>query len=67
MAIPEAPAQWYVRPMTGNEGTRFADDDPEYATDAAAEIDVEVVEFEVADPQSVPADTGDSGSAGGAG
>ena len=49
--------------MTGNEGTRFADDDPEYATDAAAEIDVEVVEFEAADPQSVPADIGDSGSA----
>jgi hypothetical protein len=56
--------------MTGNERARFADDDPDYATDAAAEIDVEVVEFEVAEPQSVPADTGDSGTAappGGAG
>jgi hypothetical protein len=49
--------------MTGSEGAIFADDDPEYATDAAAEIDVEVVEFEVADPQTVPADQGDSGTA----
>jgi hypothetical protein len=49
--------------MTGNEDARFADDDPEYATDAAAEIDVEVIEFEVADPQSVPSDVGDAGSA----
>jgi hypothetical protein len=49
--------------MTGNEEARFADDDPEYATDAAAEIDVEVVEFVAEDPQNVPADTGDSGTA----
>jgi len=56
-------AYWYVRLMTGNEGVRFADQDPEYATDAAAEIDVEVVEFVAADPQNVPADMGDSGTA----
>ena len=49
--------------MTGNEGARFADADPEYATDAAAEIDVEVVEFAAEDPQNVPADMGDSGTA----
>jgi hypothetical protein len=49
--------------MTGNEDVRFADQDPEYATDAAAEIDVEVVEFAAADPQTVPADLGDSGTA----
>jgi hypothetical protein len=49
--------------VTGNEGTRFADDDPEYATDAAAEIDVEAAEFVAADPQIVPADLGDSGTA----
>jgi hypothetical protein len=49
--------------MTGNEGARFADADPEYATDAAAEIDVEVVEFAAEDPQNVPADLGDSGTA----
>ena len=49
--------------MTGNEDVRFADDDPEYATDAAAEIDVEVAAFEEDDPQNVPADIGDSGTA----
>ena len=49
--------------MTGNEGSRFADDDPEYATDAAAEIDVEVTGSEAEDPQNVPADVGDSGTA----
>jgi hypothetical protein len=46
-----------------DEDVRFADDDPEYATDAAAEIDVEVVAFEEQDPQNVPADRGDSGTA----
>ena len=56
-------ACWYVRLMTGNEVARFADADPEYATDAAAEIDVEVVEFVAEDPQNVPADMGDSGTA----
>jgi hypothetical protein len=49
--------------MTGTERARFADADPEYATDAAAEIDVEVVEFEADDPANVPADLGDSGTA----
>jgi hypothetical protein len=49
--------------MTGNEDVRFADDDPEYATDAAAEIDVEVIPFEEDNPQNVPADMGDSGTA----
>jgi hypothetical protein len=49
--------------VTENESFRYADDDPEYATDAAAEIDVEVVEFEAADPQTVPADLGDAGTA----
>jgi len=49
--------------MTGNEDVRFADDDPEYATDAAAGIDVEVVASGEEDPQDVPADMGDPGSA----
>jgi hypothetical protein len=49
--------------MSENAGSRFADDDPEYATDAAAEIDVEVVEFEPDDPASLPKDQGDSGNA----
>ena len=49
--------------MTGNEGGRFADDDPEYASDAAAEIDVEAPGFAEEDPQNVPTDIGDSGTA----
>ena len=49
--------------MIGNEEVRFADDDPEYATDAAAEIDAEVIALEEDDPQTVPADRGDSGTA----
>jgi hypothetical protein len=49
--------------MTGDEAAGFVDDDPEYATDAAAEIDVEAAGFEVADPRDVPADVGDSGTA----
>jgi hypothetical protein len=49
--------------MTGNGDVRFADDDPEYATDAAAEIDLEMVAAEEEDPQNVPADMGDSGTA----
>jgi hypothetical protein len=48
---------------TGNRGPRFADDDPEYATDAAAEIDVEVTGLVAENPQNVPADLGDSGTA----
>jgi hypothetical protein len=49
--------------MTGNEDAGFADDDPEYATDAAAEIDVEAAAFGAEDPRNVPADRGDSGTA----
>jgi hypothetical protein len=49
--------------MTEGGGSSFADDDPEYATDAAAEIDVEVVEFVPDDPASLPQDQGDSGNA----
>jgi hypothetical protein len=49
--------------MAGNAGSKFADDNPEYATDAAAEIDVEVLGFEPDDPENVPKDQGDSGGA----
>ena len=49
--------------MTGDKGARFADEDPEYATDAAAEIDVEVTGSAPEDPKNVPADKGDSGTA----
>ena len=54
---------WYGRLMTGNESVRYADDDPEYDTDAAAEIDVEVVAFQVDDAKMIPADVGDSKTA----
>ena len=49
--------------MTGDKDVRFADDDPEYASDAAAEIDVEAPGFAEEDPQNVPTDMGDSGTA----
>jgi hypothetical protein len=45
--------------MTGDEGAGFADDDQEYATNAAAEIDAEVAASGEEDPQNVPADRGD--------
>ncbi len=53
----------YGRLMGGNVGDVFADDDPEYAGDAAAEVDAEVVEFVPEDPRKVPPDQGDSGNA----
>ena len=49
--------------MGGNVGDVFADDDPEYAGDAAAEKDAEVVGLEPDDPKTVPPDQGDSGNA----
>jgi hypothetical protein len=49
--------------MSENAASGYADSDPEYATDAAAEIDVEVVEFEPDDPAILPKDQGDSGTA----
>jgi hypothetical protein len=65
-AIPGAgdgPQSCYGRPMSENAASGYADSDPEYATDAAAEIDVEVVEFEPDDPAILPKDQGDSGTA----
>jgi hypothetical protein len=53
----------YGRLMAENTRDHYADDDPEYATDAAAEIDCEEVEFETDDPKAMPKDQGDSGSA----
>jgi hypothetical protein len=40
---------------------QFADDDPEYETDAAADDDVEVAELIPSDPKDVPKDEGDIG------
>jgi hypothetical protein len=41
----------------------FADDDPEYEGDATADIDLEVAELELTDPEDVPEDEGDAGTA----
>jgi|HubBroStandDraft_5_1064220.scaffolds.fasta_scaffold1184624_1 hypothetical protein len=49
--------------MTGNKEVRFADEDLEYATDAAAEVDAEQAGFDITPPADVPADLGDSGTA----
>jgi hypothetical protein len=50
--------------MAGNVGNEFADDDPEYATDAAAEVDAEAAEFDTDDSKKMPKDLGDLGQAG---
>jgi len=44
-------------------GERFADADPEYAFDAADDIDVEEVDVELRDPKTRTEDKGDIGSA----
>ena len=48
--------------MAENVG-QFADDAPEYETDAAADDDVEVAELVPTDPKDVPKDEGDIGHA----
>jgi hypothetical protein len=42
---------------------RFADADPEYAHDAADDIDAEAIEVEPRDPKTRTEDQGDIGSA----
>jgi len=39
----------------------YADDDPEYDADAAADVDLEVVQL--TDPAEIPEDEGDAGTA----
>jgi len=41
----------------------YADDDPEYDADAAADVDLEVAELQLTDPAEIPEDEGDAGSA----
>jgi hypothetical protein len=48
--------------VTENIG-EYADDDPEYEADAAADIDLEVAELPLADPKEIPKDEGDAGTA----
>ena len=45
------------------ETPEYADDDPEYEDDAAADADLEVAEFELTDPEEIPEDEGDAGTA----
>jgi hypothetical protein len=47
--------------MPGND--RIVDDDPEYANDAEADREAEIVGLEPDDPRNVPPDEGDSGNA----
>ncbi len=49
--------------MTENTGERFADADPEYALDAADDIDLEVAALEATPPDKMPKDRGDPGVA----
>jgi hypothetical protein len=43
---------------------QFADDDPEYESDAAADDDAEVAALVPTDPKDVPKDEGDAGEVG---
>jgi hypothetical protein len=61
LAIAHPYALSYGLLMLGSE--RFVDDDPEYAADAAADREAEIVGFQPDDPRNVPPDEGDSGNA----
>jgi hypothetical protein len=41
---------------------RFADADPEYASDAADDIELDLADLEPADPKKMPKDLGDPGA-----
>jgi len=45
------------------ETDRFVDDDPDYADDAEADREAEIVDLEPDDPRTLPPDLGDSGNA----
>jgi hypothetical protein len=45
------------------ETDRFVDDDPDYANDAEADREDEILDMEPDDPRTVPPDQGDSGNA----
>jgi hypothetical protein len=50
--------------MAGNVGNDSVDDDPEYGTDAVADIDAEAFGFEPTDPAQMPKPQGDAGERG---
>lgn len=45
--------------MDERSGERFADDDPEYARDAADDVELDLAEVEPDDPTKIPKDEGD--------
>jgi hypothetical protein len=49
--------------MAENLGEQFADDDPEYLADPAADVDLDLAELVPTDPKDVPKDEGDAGTA----
>jgi len=49
--------------MEAETGERFADAEPEYATDAADDVDIEATDLQPTDPKDMPEDQGDIGSA----
>jgi hypothetical protein len=58
------PAPTYARPaIVENPHETYADDDPEYETDHAADPDDELSELRPSDPATMPPDEGDVGHA----
>lgn len=49
--------------MVEKFGLEFADDDPEYLADPAADVDLDLAELRPTDPKDVPKDEGDAGHA----
>lgn len=47
--------------MGQSTGERYADSDPEYAMDAADDIELDLADLEPADPKKMPKDQGDIG------
>lgn len=47
--------------MEQNIGERYADADPEYALDAADDVELDLAELEPDDPKEIPEDEGDIG------
>jgi hypothetical protein len=49
--------------MSESTGERFADVDPEYALDAADDVETDLEDLEPTDPKKMPKDQGNSGTA----
>lgn len=54
----------YARPVVAEDAYEsYADDDPEYENDAAADIDAQLTALTPSDPATMPPDEGDAGHA----